>query len=240
MRRRGPALWLSGAAAGLALLAGTAEYGATRVVEGRIEDALRPRLGPTEADLSGPGLLAVARGRVDAAEVTGHDVAFGRITGASVDLSLHGVTTAGDGRATVASVRGRITVPAGAVRASLAAGDRALPVGAVTTDPASGTLRLGLGPGGAATVVLRPELRDGRLSFDLAEATLLGRPAPERLVGAVREELAAAEGRRAGPGGADAALPGLRAEAARVTDRGVEVTVRGTDLHLAPPSGGLA
>ncbi|MFG2291982.1 hypothetical protein [Streptomyces sp. NPDC048603] len=222
---------VSGTAVGAVLLTGCAEYGADLMVERRIADALRPRLGANEVDLAGSGLVAVARGRVGSAEVSADEASFGLVTGASVRLTLDGVTMGEDGRGTVGSVEGRVTVPTGAVRDSLAAGDRALPVSSVSTDPASGTLRLGIGPGGAATVLLRPGLTGGRLSFTVAGATLLGRPAPERMVSAVRDGLAA----RQADSAADpdtAALPGLAPESVRVTEQGLEVTLRGEDVRL--------
>ncbi|MEV7614274.1 hypothetical protein [Streptomyces sp. NPDC089799] len=213
------------------LLAGCAEYAAELMVEDRIADALRPRLGATEVDAAGSGLLAVARGRVGTARVSGDEAQVGRISGASVRLTLTGIATGEDGRGgTVDSVEGRITVPVDAVRASLSAGGGGLPVSAVSTDPASGTVRLDVGPGGAATVRLRPELRHGRLSFTVVEATLLGRPAPERLVSAVREGLADRQERSAPD--ADAALPGMTAESVHVTDGGLDIEVRGRNVRL--------
>ncbi|WP_435060055.1 hypothetical protein, partial [Streptomyces sp. bgisy060] len=219
MKRRGRIVVAAvGTAVGAVLLTACAEYGAGLVVEGRIADALRPRLGATEVDLAGSGLAAVARGRVGSVEVRGDEATFGRISRVSVRLTLSGIAMGEDGRGTVGAVEGRITVPADAIVASLAAGDRALSVSAVSTDPGSGTLRLAAGPGGAAAVHLRPDLRDGRLLFTVTDATLLGRPAPERMVSAIRDGLA--DRARWSAADADAAgFPGLTPESVVVTDR---------------------
>lgn len=215
---------LAGALAA-ALLTGAAEAAATAVVEDRVEDALRPRLGPTSADLRGSGLLALARGRAAGITVTGDEAPLGPVTGAAVRLDLEGIALRGNGRGTVDAVHGRITVPAGAVRAWL--GSSCLPVSAVTPDPAAGTLRLALGPGGALTVTLRPELRDGRLGFALDGASLMGAPAPERLTQGIRDRLAA---RPPAPPG-----PALDPTAVRVTGRGVELTLDARHLRPAEP-----
>ncbi|MFJ3876564.1 hypothetical protein ACIPW5_03785 [Streptomyces sp. NPDC090077] len=223
-RRRRARFLLAGALAAV-LLTGAAEAAATAVVEDRVEDALRPRLGPTRADLHGSGLLALLRGRADGATVSGDDAPLGPVTGAAVRLDLDGIALRGSGRGTVDAAHGRITVPAGAVRAWL--GRSGLPVSEVAPDPAAGTLRLGLGPGGALTVTLRPELRDGRLGFALDGASLMGAPAPERLTQGIRERLA---DRPPAPAG-----PALEPTGVRVTTRGVEVTVGGTDLRPDGP-----
>ncbi|WP_405977624.1 hypothetical protein [Streptomyces sp. NBC_00158] len=223
-RRRRVRLLLAGALAA-ALLTGAAEAAATAVVEDRIEDALRPRLGPTRADLHGSGLLALARGRAAGVTVSGDDAPLGPVTGAAVRLDLDGTALRGSGRGTVDAVHGRITVPADAVRAWL--GSSGLPVSEVAPDPAAGTLRLGVGPGGALTVTLRPELRDGRLGFALDGASLMGAPAPERLTQNIRDRLAA---RSPAPPG-----PALGPTAVRVTGRGVELTVDARRLRLEGP-----
>ncbi|MEU9717670.1 hypothetical protein [Streptomyces sp. NPDC047976] len=221
-RRRRARLLLAGALAA-ALLTGAAEAAATAAVEGRVEDALRPRLGPTHADLHGSGLLALARGRAAGITVAGDDAPLGPVTGAAVRLRLDGTTLRGSGRGTVDAARGRITVPAGAVRAWLRSSG--LPVSDVTPEPAAGTLRLGAGPGGALTVTLRPELRGGRLGFTLDGATLMGAPAPERLTQGIRDRLAA---RPPAPPG-----PALEPTAVRITERGVELTLDTGRLRLA-------
>ncbi|MFJ5546637.1 LmeA family phospholipid-binding protein [Streptomyces sp. NPDC093225] len=221
---------------GVVVLAGTAEYAATAVVENRVEDALRPRLGETDADLSGSGLLALLRGRADGVTVTGDHATIGPVTGASVDLRLDGIDVhrgAHDADA-VDSVHGRITVPTGAVRSWLTSTSPALAPTDVTTDPAAGTLRLGLGPGGAVTVTLRPELHDGRFRFALAGATVMGAPAPERLTRLVEDRLAAAPAPSGD--GAVTPLPGLEPTSVRVTALGIEVALDGTPSAEPTPS----
>ncbi|MEU7556031.1 LmeA family phospholipid-binding protein [Streptomyces sp. NPDC044571] len=217
---------------GTALLAGGAEAAATAVVENGIEDALRPRLGRTDADLAGSGLLALARGRVGRVTVTGDDAALGRVTGASVRLGLDGVPLGGGGGKAVDAVHGRITVPTEAVRAWLTTGEQSLPVSEVTTDPATGVLHLGLGPGGALGIAVRPHLHDGRVEFTLDAATLMGSPAPERLTRGIRDRLAAR------PGVQDLA-PALKPTSVRVTDRGIEAVVDARHVGLAATAGPL-
>ncbi|MET9959851.1 hypothetical protein ABZ128_12445 [Streptomyces sp. NPDC006326] len=215
---------------GTALLAGCAEATATAVVENGVEDALRARLGRTDADLSGSGLLALARGRAGRVTVTGDDAALGRVTGASVRLGLEGVPLGGGGSRAVDAVRGRITVPTEAVRAWLPTGEQSLPVAGVTTDPAAGVLHIGLGPGGALDIALRPRLHEGRVEFTLDAATLMGTPAPERLTRGIRDRLAAGPG----PQGPAAAL---KPTSVRVTDRGIEATVDARHVGFAGAPG---
>lgn len=213
---------------GAVLLAGAAaEAVATTVVERGVEAALRPRLGRTDADLAGSGLLALARGRAGRVTVTGDDATLGRVTGASVRLRLDGVPLHGGGSRVVDAVRGRIAVPTGAIRTWLTTGDRPLPVSEVTTDPAAGVLRLGLGPGGVLGVSVRPELRDGHVEFTLDSATLMGAPAPDRLTLGIRDRLAAVPEPRG-------AAPTLRPTSVRVTAGGVEAGVDARHASLSP------
>ncbi|MER7467484.1 LmeA family phospholipid-binding protein [Streptomyces sp. NPDC097981] len=210
---------------GTVLLACAAEAAATSVVENGIEEALRPRLGRTDADLAGSGLLALARGRADHVTVTGDDAALGPVSGASVRLDLDGVPLGGGGTKAVDGVHGRITVPVEAVRTWLASAEQALPVSSVTTDPAAGVLHLGFGPGGALDIALRPELRDGHVGFALDEATLMGTPAPERLTRGIRDRLA-------GRPDSENPVPDLKPTSVRVTERGIEATLDAGPVHL--------
>ncbi|MFF5447826.1 hypothetical protein [Streptomyces sp. NPDC012888] len=218
---------------GTAVVAGAAEVAATTVVENRIEDALRPRLGDTTAELTGPGLLTLPRGRAGSVTVSGEEARFGRLSGASVRLRLDGIALTGGTAGEVDSLRGTVTLPTAALRALLVDTRPGLPVGEVAADPATGTLRAGFGPGDALTVALRPQLDGGRLGFTATEVTLLGRPAPEHLVSGIRERLAELPQGSAGP-----PLPGAEPVSLRVTERGVELAVAARHPTLTAPRPG--
>ncbi|MBN0045468.1 hypothetical protein JS756_15375 [Streptomyces actuosus] len=168
------------------LLAGTAEVVARGLVADRVSDRLRSRLGDTHVEVDGLALAGLARSRFDAITVTGDQARLGRLTGASVDLRLTGVDLGSTPRAD--HVRGTITIPPDAVADALRQTSARLPVTAVTPDPASGTLVV-TAQGGLATVALRPVLRDGRVSYELKDARVLGLPAPEALTRRIEEAL---------------------------------------------------
>ncbi|MER7761681.1 hypothetical protein [Streptomyces sp. NPDC097619] len=210
----------------------TAETVAGRLIEHRVAEALRPVLGDGDVRLAGSGLAALARDRAERAHVTADDVRFGRFEGVRADLTLEDLRFGTEAGAAVGAVTGTLTAPADTLRAGLAGSGGPVEVTSVVPDPTGGTLRIGLGPGGALTASVRPALGDdGRPTFTLTGATLFGAPAPAPLTERVRTALA---DRTAD---AEAPAPRLTPTAVTVTAEGLVLTVRAHDLRPAAEGG---
>ncbi|MCH0565579.1 MULTISPECIES: DUF2993 domain-containing protein [unclassified Streptomyces] len=225
-RPRRRATWLVLAAVLALLLTGAAEAVARGLVADRVADRLRNRLGDTHVEVDGLALAGLARSRFDGITVTGDQARLGRLAGASVDLRLTGVDLGGTPRAD--HVRGAITVPPDAVAEALRQTSSGLPVTGVTPDPASGTLVV-TARGGLATVTLRPALRDGRVTYQLQDARVLGLPAPDALTRRIEEALKEQSDRQTAL--QRSAL--LTVTSLRVTSAGVVATLSADDVALA-------
>ncbi|WP_250399400.1 hypothetical protein [Streptomyces cellostaticus] len=205
----------------LVLLTGSAELLAARLVEERISDRLRARIGDNEVDLDGSALLALARGRLNAATVTGDSARLGRIDGATVDLRLTGLELGGSPHAD--RIRGSITVPPEAVARALQQSAPGLAVSGVRPDPSSGTLVITV-QGGLGTLTVRPALSGGKVVLTLDDARIMGRPAPAGITSRIEEALRGQSARQTAT-----ALP--LAEL-RVTSGGLVVVLSADDVAL--------
>ncbi|MGW4732192.1 hypothetical protein ACWEQC_23980 [Streptomyces shenzhenensis] len=217
--------WLVLGAVLAVLLTGAAEAVARGLVTARVADRMREQLGDTRVELDGSALLGLARGRFDGVTVTGDRARLGRLTGASVDLRITGLDFGDTPRA--GHVRGRITVPTDAVADALSRTANGLPVTGVTADPASGTLIV-TAQGGLATVTVRPVLRDGRVAYDMADARILGRPAPDTLSRRIEEALQKQSDQQS----AQRRSTPLTVTSLDVTSAGVVATIRADDVSL--------
>ncbi len=157
-------------------LAGVGEAAARHVLESRMADGVGRALGTrvtvdTGAGLALPALLGRRLGHVT---LSGDNARLGRLTGASVRITLEGVDLAGPTR-TVAQARATVTIPAGSLAEAIGDSGPGLPVSGARTDPATGTVLLALGPGGTGRLTLKPVLVDGRVTLAATDLQFLGR-----------------------------------------------------------------
>ncbi|WP_052849053.1 LmeA family phospholipid-binding protein [Streptomyces avicenniae] len=216
--------------AALLLLATGAEVLARTVLHRRIAEAAERSLGDgADVSTGGLALAAAVTGRLPYIEVSGDAATVGRLGGVRVQARAEDVRAAGPG-ATAARTHAEVTVPTAAIGRAARSGDRGLPVGDVTADPAAGTLTVALGDGGLGHVTLRPVLRDGRVSTEVAGAEVLGIPLPAGTTDRIADSI--------GDLGGDGAYPlGLRPTTVGVTDEGIHVVLDGGPTRLETPGG---
>ncbi|MER6675210.1 LmeA family phospholipid-binding protein [Streptomyces sp. NPDC000983] len=208
----------------LVLLAtAAAEFAARALLHSRMSAAATRSLGE-DADVAvegGPALLDLFDRSLDAVTVTGEHATLGRIPDVSVRARMSGLRLTGERSGTVARTHADVEIPA----ASLRAAADGIPVTDVVLDDAAGTVTLAL-RGGLGSAVLRPGLRDGKLTTELESARFLGRPAPDALTARIERTLAERTPR-------DYPL-GLTATAVDVTGEGLAITLDGGPARLEP------
>ncbi|MFI9648257.1 LmeA family phospholipid-binding protein [Streptomyces sp. NPDC052040] len=210
----------------LVLTAAGAELTARIVLHDRLAAAAGRALG-SGTDIhtgGGPALLALGEGHLDTVTLHNGHARLGNLPDVSVRARLDDVHLTGRHSATVARTEAEVVVPGASLEELAAASGRRIPVTGVRLDPRAGTVVLALGQGGLARATLRPRLEDGRVTFAVESAELLGSPAPAALLDRIRTTLSDRP-RTAYP-------LGLKATALHITDSGLRVTLTGGHAGL--------
>ncbi|MFJ1708644.1 LmeA family phospholipid-binding protein [Kitasatospora sp. NPDC088346] len=227
-RRRRAALVSAVAALTVVAAAGAGEYAARGLIRHRVLAAAPSLGGDPAVHPDGSALWDLLHRRIPRLDVSSDDALVGPLAHASVRAHLDGVRLGGT-TARVAGSHAEVTVPTASIGAAVQDAVPSMPVGAVTTDPAAGTVVVTLGRGGIGRLTLRPTLDAGRVSFPVAELTLLGRSVPPERLGAAAHGL----GPAAGP---QRPYPlALRATTATVLPDGVRITLDGGPADLPAP-----
>ncbi|WP_326597955.1 LmeA family phospholipid-binding protein [Streptomyces sp. NBC_01803] len=242
LRRRGVRIALIVAAVVTGLTV-AAEVAARAVVHGRISEAAGRSLDGEVEVKTGDGLAlgSLAGRHLDWIEMRGDHARIGRVTDASVRVRLNDVRLDGLGSGsggTVAATHAEVLVPTESLPALAGRADSGgggggggggLTVGAARADPASGTVVLDIG-GGLGQVAVKPALREGRVAFEVTEASFLGMAVPGDLVERVAETLSDPTEHEEYP-------LALEATSVEVTEDGVEVLLDGGPAALETDGG---
>ncbi|WP_059009887.1 LmeA family phospholipid-binding protein [Streptomyces specialis] len=211
-------------------LAVAGELAGRAMVQRRITEAAERDLGgDVEVDVGdGLALLSLADRRLNWIEVRADGAEVGRVNGADVrvrvdDVRLNGLGSGSGGTGAGSHAEGMVPTEA-LLELSGEAGGGAPPISAARTDPAAGTVVLDVG-GGLGQVTVMPELRGGRVEFEVTDASFLGMPVPGALVERVAEALS-------DPTEEEEYPLEMAATSVEVTGRGVEVVLDGGPAAL--------
>ncbi|KGM18820.1 LmeA family phospholipid-binding protein [Corynebacterium auriscanis] len=98
----------------------------------------------------------------------------------------------------------------------------------IKTDPESGVLDFEIG-GGLAKLSMKPKAENGNLTMDVEGGKVLGFDLPETIVNSIRDSLT-----KQSQGGM---IEGMDVTDVKVTERGMEIHMHGTDVDLAKVGG---
>jgi hypothetical protein len=170
---------------------GTGELVARNMIQSRTGRAV-PALGSVSVSVGGSALWDAMNKHFPAVGISSSNARFGPLSQVSVQAQLVNVRLGG--KATISGAHAEFTIPAQSVAAAVQAAIPTIPVSAVATDPASGTIAVGIGPGGIGQLTLHPVITGGKLSLPVAGLTVMGRSLPPASLGKAGNGLGSAAG----------------------------------------------